>query len=252
MTSSDPKPARTGNWFLRHKVWTGVIALIVLIVIIAIAGGGGKTNNTTSASVDTPTSATNASATAASATTAPSTTPPTTAAPTTTTIPARKVTGKAVTLGAGNFRGGTDVQPGLYDVTPGAGQTGNFIVQGTDTYDEILGSDGVAKVRAQISAGDSIQISSLSQVSFTPVTSPLITTHTLVNLYAGTWTVGQDLGAGRYVATPGAGQTGNFIVENEMVDELLGTDGVPNVSVDLQNGDVITIGSLNQVTMTPK
>jgi len=177
-----------------------------------------------------------------------------TAAPTT-TIPVRQVTGKAVTLGAGTFTGGTDVVPGLYNVTAGPGQSGNFIVQGTDSYDEILGAssgDGVPEVRAQISKGDSIQISSLSQVIFTPVTTPLVTTHTLVTLYAGTWTVGQDIGPGRYVATPGSGQSGNFIVENESVDEILGgSDGVPSVSVSLQSGDVITISSLSQVTMTP-
>jgi hypothetical protein len=145
--------------------------------------------------------------------------------------------------------------PGLYDVTPGAGQSGNFIVQGTDSYDEILGSAsdlGVPKLRAQISDGDSIQISSLSQVTFTPVTTPFVTTHSQVTLYAGTWTVGQDLGPGRYVAMPGPGQSGNFIVTDEGVDEILGGSmGVPSVTLNLKNGDVIQVGSLSQVTMTP-
>jgi hypothetical protein len=83
------------------------------------------------------------------------------------------------------------------------------MVDGTNSYNEILGQngvDGAAKVRTQISGGDTIQISGPSQVVFTPVTSPLVTTHTAVNLYAGTWTVGQDFGPGRYVATPGAGR----------------------------------------------
>ncbi len=39
---------------------------------------------------------------------------------------ARKVTGTLVTLGAGSFLGGSDVKAGLYDVTPGPGQSGNF------------------------------------------------------------------------------------------------------------------------------
>jgi hypothetical protein len=182
-------------------------------------------------------------------------------APTTTTKPkvaGRTVRGTAVTLGAGNFTGGHDVAPGLYDVTPGAGQSGNFIVQGTDTYDEILGGSadlGVPIVRAQISKEDRIQISGLSQVIFTPVTSPYVITHSLVTLYAGTWTVGRDLGPGRYVATPAAGQSGNFIIENEGVDEILGGDtsvgGVPNVTTTVKKGDVIEISGLSQVTMTP-
>ena len=39
---------------------------------------------------------------------------------------ARKVTGTPVTLSAGSFLGGSDVKAGLYDVTPGPGQSGNF------------------------------------------------------------------------------------------------------------------------------
>jgi hypothetical protein len=179
--------------------------------------------------------------------------------PTPTTVPARTVKGTATTLGSGNFTGGTDVAPGLYDVTAGAGQSGNFIVQGTDSYDEVLGGDvsigDVPEVRAQISAGDQIQISSLSQVIFTPVSTPYVTTQTPVTLYAGTWTVGQDLGPGRYVATPGTGQSGNFIIANENVDEILGGDptsgDVPNVTFTVQNGDTIDISSLSQVMLNP-
>lgn len=170
----------------------------------------------------------------------------------------RKVTGKLVTLGAGTFTGGVDVVPGLYDVTAGAGQSGNFIVQGTDSYDEILGAvsdDGVPTVRAKISKGDKIQLSGLSQVTFNPVTSPYVTTHSLVNLYAGNWTVGQDVGPGRYVATPIAGQSGNFIIEDEDVDEILGDEsdgGVPSVTFTVKKGDIIQVSGISQVTLTPK
>jgi hypothetical protein len=169
------------------------------------------------------------------------------------------VTGTATTLGAGTFTGGKDVAVGLYDVTPGSGQSGNFIVSGTDSYDEILGvsdGQGVPKVRVQISTGDSIQISGLSQVVFTPVTAAFVTTHTTTTLYAGTFTVGQDIGAGRYVATPGAGESGNFIVTgSDSVDEILGGSsadgGVPSVTTNLTKGDAIQISGLSQVTLTP-
>ena len=110
---------------------------------------------------------------------APTTTPPpvsavstttttTTTAPTS-TVPTRQVEGTAVTLGAGSFLGGSDVAPGLYDVTTGPDQSGTFIVNGTDSYDEILdssGTQGVPKVRIQISNGDQIQISGLSAGHF--------------------------------------------------------------------------------------
>ena len=131
------------------------------------------------------------------------------------------------------------------------------MVDGTTSYNEILGRTsvfGVAKVRVTISSGDSIKISGLSQVIFTPVTTPLVTTHIVVILYAGTWTVGQDIGPGRYLATPGPGQSGNFMVDPEGVNEILGTSsgiGVANVTVNLSEGDVIDIGGLSRVTMTP-
>jgi hypothetical protein len=163
-----------------------------------------------------------------------------------------------VTLGAGTFTGGTVVAPGLYDVTTGPGQSGNFIVNGTDSYHEALdssGSRGVPKIRVQISNGDQIQISGVSQVFFSPVSTPFVTTHSAVTLYAGTWTVGQDLGPGRYVATPGAGQSGTFTITGEAVNAILSADprlgAVSSVTFNVQNGDVIEISGLEQVTLTP-
>jgi hypothetical protein len=173
----------------------------------------------------------------------------------------RHVSGTLVTLGAGTFTAGKDVAFGLYDVTPAAGQSGNFSTTGPNTYDEILGGDstlsGVQSVRVTIAAGDQISISGLSAVTFTPVTAPMISSHTTTTLSAGTWTVGQDIGAGRYVAAPGPGQSGNFSVSgNDFYDEILGGDsslgGVPSVTVSLSKGDVIAISGLSQVVLTAK
>lgn len=166
--------------------------------------------------------------------------------------------GTAVTLGSGAFTGGTDVAAGLYDVTTGPGQSGSFIVNGTDSYNEVLGSSssrGVTEIRVQISNDDQIQISGLSQVFFTPVSTPFVTTHSAATLYAGTWTVGQDLGPGSYVATAGAGQRGTFTITSEGVNETM--SGNPrygtasSVTFSVQNGDVIEISGLDQVTLTP-
>jgi hypothetical protein len=163
-----------------------------------------------------------------------------------------------VTLGSGNFTGGTDVQPGLYDVTTGPGQSGSFVVTGTDSYNEILGSSGtrgVPEIRVQISTGDRITITGLSEVMFAPVSTPFVTTQSAVTLYAGTWTVGQDLGPGRYVATPGAGQSGKFVVESEGVDVVLGghprRGQVPSVTFSVNDGDIITISGLGTVALAP-
>jgi hypothetical protein len=163
-----------------------------------------------------------------------------------------------VTLSSGSFTGGTDVEPGLYDVTTGPGQTGNFIVAGTDSYNDILsssGTQGVPKIRVQISTGDRIRISGLSEVMFTPVSTPFVTTHSAVTLYAGTWTVGQDLGPGRYVATPGAGQSGRFVIKSEGVNQVLGGDPslgeVPSVTFVVKDGDYIRISGLGEVALAP-
>jgi hypothetical protein len=165
-----------------------------------------------------------------------------------------------VTLGAGSFAGGTDVAVGLYDVTPGAGQSGNFSTTGKNTYNEIIGTDSslneVPKVRVKVSSGDQISISGLSKVTFTPVTSPYVTTQASTDLYAGTFTVGQDVVAGRYTVTPGSGQSGNFSTTgSHYYNEILGNDAslseVPSLKVTLAKGDVIAISGLSQVTFTP-
>jgi hypothetical protein len=148
--------------------------------------------------------------------------------------------------------------PGLYNVTTVPGQVGRFVVTGTDNYNEILdssGTQGVPEVRAQISTGDQIRITGLSEVVFTPVSSPLVTTQCAVNLYAGTWTVGQDLGPGTYVATPGSGESGKFVIKNENVNVTLGSDPskgeVRSVTFSVNDGDVIDISGLAQVALTP-
>jgi hypothetical protein len=183
---------------------------------------------------------------------------------------ARQVTGTLVTLGAGSYLGGTDVKAGLYDVTPGAGESGNFSTTAVKSltpysYNEILGSDtslsAVPSVRTQISKGDKISISGLSSVTFAPVTTPYVTSHSTITLGAGTWVVGQDIGPGRYVATPGPGQSGNFNVTGKSVfgnsvNEILGSDTslseVPSVNVNLSKDDVISVSSMSQVVMTAK
>jgi hypothetical protein len=160
------------------------------------------------------------------------------------------------------------VKVGLYDVTPAPGESGNFSTKGKDpltySYNEILGSDTsfsqVPSVRAQINKGDQITISGLSAVTFTPVTAPYVTKHADITLGAGTWVVNQDIGPGRYVATPGPGQSGNFSKKGKgftsYVNEILGSNTsygqVPSVTFNASKGDVIAISGMSQVVMTAK
>ena len=169
-------------------------------------------------------------------------------------ITSRSTTGVLTTIGAGSFLGGSDVEIGLYDVTGAVGESGNFIISGLDGYNEILGgSFGVQKVRAQIEDGDEINISGLSAVTFTPVDDDFVTDYAAIDIYSGTFVVGQDVAAGRYVATPGVGESGNFITDGLLgYNEILGGDfGVPELTVSLEDGDVISISGLDTVTLTP-
>ncbi len=225
------------NWFSEHKVLTAIIAFVVLIAIVGVSGGSDNSK---------PDNSSQASSSPAKTTKTKHVKKPA----------VRKVKGKATTLGAGTFTGGKDVVVGLYDVTPSPGQSGNFIVNDGSSYNEILGTEsgGVSKVRVKISKGDKIQISGLSIVSFTPVKTPFVTSHKKTKLYAGTFVVGEDVGQGRYKVTPGPGQSGNFIVNDGLsYNEILGSSagGVSSVSVDLQNGDKISISGLGVVTFTP-
>jgi hypothetical protein len=204
------------------------VAIAVIVGVIGLAGCSSSTNKTS----------------------------PTTVAPGPTVLPGPG-TGVLTTVGSGKFTGGKGVAAGLYDVTPGVGESGQFVVQGSSGPgdDETLGgAKGVPKIRAVITTGDSIQVSGLTKVTFTPVAAhPPVTAHTQVTLYAGIWTVGQDLGAGRYVATPAPGQSGSLVVADQGINETLGgTDGVTEYTFDANNGDLIQIGGLSQVVLAPE
>jgi hypothetical protein len=237
------------HWGKGARIAATVLGVFGLIISVAVMASSGHPTTPVATAV-TPTPSTPAQATS---TPAPKTTPTPKPAPT------RQVSGTAVTLGAGTFTGGKDVASGLYDVTPGAGQSGNFMVDGDDSYNEILGvseSQGIPKVRVKISSGDKITISSLSVVAFTPVSTPFSTSYSTTSLYSGTFIVGEDIVAGRYVATPGAGQSGNFMVDgSDSYNEILGgssaNGGVPSLTVNLTKGDIISISSLSQVIFTP-
>ena len=149
------------NWYKRYLGWFGkhkiITAVLVVIIGIAAISSGSETNKKSTATKST-----------AKTSSSPAKKTTTTA---TKESPKRQTKGVAVTIGAGTFSGGTDVSVGLYDVTPAAGQSGNFIVNGTNSYNEILGGDsnygGVPNVSVTLSDGDVRHISGLSEVTLT-------------------------------------------------------------------------------------
>lgn len=161
----------------------------------------------------------------------------------------RIVSGTAKTLGAGTFMTGSDIKPGLYDAVPGAGESGNFFTSGG--ANEILGGEyGVPKVRILLKADEEVKISGMTQVKFTPVKVPFVTSHANAKLYTGTFIVGEDIGAGRYKAKPATGESGNFFTSGGTNEILGGEYGVPDVTLNLSDGEEVQISGMDSVTFT--
>jgi hypothetical protein len=169
-------------------------------------------------------------------------------------------TAKLTTLGAGSFTVGSDIPVGRYVITAPVGDNGNL--QGSTSDDpaainEVLGSAAglsVPSVTSDLSKNETIKIDGLSRVTFTPATTKLRT-----SLSAGDWVVGLDIAPGRYLATPGKGESGNFVTydtdgfadTNEVLGAVDGL-GVPNVTVTLKNKQKISISGLPTVTFAAK
>lgn len=227
------------NFFMKHKI---ISAIGILVILCAIGGALGGNGSDDKKQASTSTSSKTKAVTKAE-------------------VKQRKVQGKATDLGAGTFTVGKDIPEGVYDSTPVDGQ-GNFTITNESKMDldvnEILGTSdgmGVSKVRVKLVSGEQIQLQSINKAHFEPVTAQFITDHKALSLYSGRFVVGEDIGKGRYtVTTPSGG--GNFVVydkENDApkVNEVLGDNGVKQVTVDLNDGDIVTIASLNQVDFKP-
>lgn len=236
------------NFFMKHKIITIILALAI-IGGIGSAMGGNKDQTANSTSTGS-----------SSAKTSNSTSNNTDKSTAKTEVKQRQVQGKAIDLGAGTFAVGKDIEEGSYDVTPVEGQ-GNFAIQNTQKSDlmvnEILGDSsnmGVSKVRVKLVKDEQIQLESINKTHFEPVTAAFATEHKAAALYTGRWVVGEDVGSGRYVAAPKGG-SGNFVVYNNgmpKVNEILGDNGVKQVTINLEEGDIITVASLNEVDLTPQ
>lgn len=155
-----------------------------------------------------------------------------------------------VILTTGTYQVGEDIKAGRYTATAPAGESGNFFVRGgVQTVNEILGGDfGVPSVTMDLTAGQEIEISGISEVTFTPAVHKLSR-----RLSTGYWTVGVDIPAGRVMATAATGESGNFFVRDEdgisTVNEILGgTYGVPSVTITLVDGQTIDIRGISVVT----
>lgn len=160
---------------------------------------------------------------------------------------------KKATLSAGKHSVPKKLKPGRYVITPGKGQSGNLFVYDSDdtnVVNEILGGRyGVPSVTVDVLDGYKVELRGV-KATFTPAKTKLSK-----KVGAGQWWVGIDIPAGDYVATPKKGQSGNFIVYDESgwpdVNEILGGKyGVAEVSVQLQDGQLVIIRGISKVTFS--
>ncbi|GAA0732862.1 hypothetical protein [Clostridium oceanicum] len=160
------------------------------------------------------------------------------------------------TLSAGQYTVGEHLDEGQYMITFNG--SGNLFVYGSDgqsVVNEIGGSDlGISQYKVTLVNGWKIKISSMS-INIKPIESQL-RSYSNFELHAGYWIVGQDVTAGRYKASVDSG-SGNFFVYDEngapKTNEILGSDlGVKEVIIDLEDGDLINISSLNHVKFSPE
>lgn len=225
-----------GNTYVQKKpfykrVWFWILAIIAIIIIAASMGGGSDSDSSKSGSKSSD-----------SATAKPK---------------EEKNTAKAVTLNAGTWVVGKDVQPGRYVVKATNG-SGNFtddsgkinVILGT-TPDNEMGQ--VDSYTTDLKKNDKIKLSGIESASFTP--TPDKRTE-MTDLTAGNWVVGKDIKAGRYDITATAG-SGNLSTDDGDVNEILGmtkdndTGQVTKVSVNLQNGQILET-SLEGIKLTAK
>ncbi|OUS98414.1 putative transporter YcxC [Lactiplantibacillus plantarum] len=223
-------------WYKKWWIW--VIAIIVVIFLFAMFGGSDSDSSSSSSS----SSSSNTSSAAKSSSKKKQT--------------VEKNTAKAVTLGAGTYKVGRDIQPGRYVIRAKSG-SGNVsgdndlnLILGT-TVDNDLGQ--VDSYTTDLKKNAEVKLESLQSVTFTPTPAKRSFKTTLS---AGDWVVGKDIKAGRYEITALQG-SGNLTTDDGDLNEILGTTSdndsgqVTKVNVDLSNGQVLN-NALESIKLTAK
>ena len=218
-------------WYKKWWVW--VIGIIVVIFLFAMFGGSDS---------DSSSSSSNTSSTAKISSKKKQA--------------VEKNTAKAVTLGAGTYKVGRDIQPGRYVIRAKSG-SGN--VSGDNDLNLILGttvdndSGQVDSYTTDLKKNAEVKLEGLQSVTFTPTPAKRSFKTTLS---AGEWVVGKDIKAGRYEITALQG-SGNLTTDDGDLNEILGTTSdkdegqVTKVNVDLSNGQVLN-NALESIKLTAK
>jgi hypothetical protein len=176
-------------------------------------------------------------------------------------------TSAPATLKPGTYTVGPDknIVPGLYSMSPGAQQSGNFtIISSTASYsvtldDNSTGAVGDAKLAwAQLSTGDRVQISggNLLVVNFRAAVMPASTPPALAKLYDDTFTVSDaphKTNPGKYFITDSQDKNAYILIidknYNIKYNEPLDNTGFHAI---LEDGDQIATINMTAYLMKPE
>ena len=161
-------------------------------------------------------------------------------------------------LHEGTWRAGIDIAPGRYHICAGQGSgTITSVKAGgqmglNETFATVsLPGGRVHTITTDISKGETVTITGLEEVTFTPAAQVMSTT-----ISAGTWIVGFDVPAGDFTAAaPHAEEQGSIEIR---VDDAVvstsnvgrGTDaGTTSMPLHLTEGQTLVVRGLNEVTL---
>lgn len=174
--------------------------------------------------------------------------------------------GVAATLGPGTFTVGTgkDVVPGLYAVSPGPQQSGNFdITSSAGNFSVILDNIaadpyGTNTAWTLLAAGDKLQLSGdrLKTATFTPVLVASTDPPILAKLYNGSFNVSatdtRGIAPGRHLAYSNPGATGDILViSKDYRIKYSRTLDHTGFMVDLAEGDRVAGANLDAINFGP-
>ncbi len=159
---------------------------------------------------------------------------------------------KETILSAGNFECGKDIPEARYTCNAIGGKIGFQVFKEKDTLPEVVdildpnGRDGVSTLTFSLNKGDIIIIDNY-KVKFTPAKTKLKT-----KLTTGIWEVGIDIKPGKYITRPkdGHGVLTVYNRERSILNADLdsnGKNGMKQIECNLNNGETINIGLLNEV-----
>lgn len=161
-------------------------------------------------------------------------------------------------LGEGTWRAGIDIAPGRYHICAGQGSGTITSVKtgGQMGLNETFAAVPVPGIRVHtittdIAKGETLTITGLEDVTFTPAAQVMSTT-----ISAGTWVVGFDVPAGDFTAVaPRADEQGsvaiqvdNATVSSAVLGRRTGT-GEESLPLHLTEGQTLVIQGLNEVTL---